>query len=273
MANSFVISNVHIENLHLTVGGADGFRQPGLEVEFVPVTPDPTASFHLVRPVTATTGTICATIRIDPPMGSVVEEVKAYVYDFMIYTDPAPTSQPPVVAVPGHGEAGNRWSWGGSSGAPEIPGAVHNAGGSALNVLAVWKRFRGTTSFVFDGRLFFTGKTGGSGPCGGSGSSSSGLPGVARPADALGDCETLLITIVEGKLHGFHKAGRRGHLLWEATIGGGKYAVSVGACGKRLVLHTPKGSITSAELAGRPLKATFEGDAFSGSRTVQVTEG
>lgn len=273
MSQSIVISSVQIERLTINMNDSSTKRRGGIEFEFVPINPDPTGAFHPVRPTSATTGTICATIRIDPDPEQEIEEVRALVYDFSVFSTPDLASQPPLAAVAGKAESGNRWSWGGASGFPEIPHAVHNSAGNALNVLAVWKRAKDSTTFVYDGRLLFTGKTGIDAPCGvegggsgGSGSNSDGQVGILIGVPSLD------VTVEGEKGTKVFKAKLVGPMVWETRVDNQKLTITFGNCGKRLVLRTAKGEVVSNVVSESPFKAVFPPHAAIGNYKVIITK-
>jgi hypothetical protein len=266
MGTTFQISNLKIDNLVINLDSRSGRRPDPL---FVAINPDPTRPCP-VRP----NGKICALIRIDPEPGTTITAVKALVYRAGIFTQPDPDSQPPSDAVSGRSVGGNRWCWDGAADAPEIPGADSNAGGTAANVLAVWKTVAPSSTFVFDGYSTFSGITGIDVPCGsgsGSGSGSNVPAPIANQLPELAGAEALELTIESGKFKGRAKAIRVGPMTWEAKIEGQKFHVTLGQCAKRLVLHTPKGNVESHPFSQRPFKAEFPPVLALGDSKVHVT--
>jgi hypothetical protein len=182
LSNSISFTDVRIEHLYIGNGlSAEALSKIQTVRSFAPDKPQNAEEGYLVRPRLNDTGAICASAHL----GQKCYAVKALVYRFGIFSEPASTSQPPDDAVLGMEGNNNFWYWGGTSTAAEIPGAVHASLNYPLNVLAIWKKTSQSSGalYSFDGYSTFTGKTGSTAPCGssGSGSGRSGSDAVSAP--------------------------------------------------------------------------------------------
>jgi hypothetical protein len=262
MSTPIQFHNVHIQNLFMDSTHA---LRMGISIEsFTPIDPSGLGS-KPVRPTSATNGTICATIYLPSP-GDTIIEVKGYVYSADIFVDPSPISQPPPAAIAAASLSGFRWAWGSPTTAAELPNAVHNAAGTAKNILAVWKKYSNSSNFVYDGSLAFNGITGGSGSCGANGGSNIMVGSPAYATAGFLASSTLLITIAEGKKHRTIEATKSGPGVWVAKDGGITMTLTIGQCGKKLVLETPMGKAVSHEISGDTKHASFDAHPFDGKQ-------